>query len=91
MDPDKQIISLSASDLGLDKAYYNKSIVTANYTRAIAQMFYVLDSGKPIDDEPIPAARNDSFYSKANRIVNFEKLVSDNTPEPEIATKIEVK
>jgi hypothetical protein len=74
----------------LTKKYYNKSIVLTNYTRAVAQTLHVLDTGKTIDEEPIPASKNASLFAKARRIVDMERVISDNTPEPEIAQKIEV-
>jgi endothelin-converting enzyme len=90
MNPDTIIIAAGSSEVQLAKKFYNKSIVLTNYTRAVAQTLHVLDTGKPIDDDPIPSSKNATLFAKAQRIVDFERLISDNTPEPEVASKIEV-
>jgi hypothetical protein len=84
------IVGFIPSEMQLAKAYYNKSAVLTNYTIAVAQMFHIMDTGKPIDESPIPKDRNASIFDKAQRIVNFEKLISDNTPEPEVSNDITV-
>jgi endothelin-converting enzyme len=74
----------------LSKQYYNKSIVLANYTRAIAEMTQVITSGKTILEEPIPASRNASLFAEAKKIVDFEKVLSDHMPEPDQLSNITV-
>ncbi|KAF2667112.1 endothelin-converting enzyme [Microthyrium microscopicum] len=88
MSPDEVIIGLDASEIQLPKAYYNKSVVLTNYTRAIAQMYQVLSSGDPIDESPIPAWKNSSLFEKAKRVVDFEKLIADKVAEPEVKNDI---
>jgi len=90
MNPDTMIISMGASEMQLAKAYYNKSLVLTNYTRAVAQMLHVMDTEKSIEDSPIPSSRNATLFEKAERIVNFEKLIAQNTPEPEVAQDVTV-
>jgi len=90
MNPDTMIISLGASEMQLAKAYYSKSATLANYTKAVAEMLHVMDTGKPIEGNPIPSDRNATLYEKAERVVNFEKFIAQNTPEPEIGNDITV-
>ena len=90
MNPNTTIIYLGSSSLSLSKQLYNKSIVITNYTRSIAEMLQVLQTGKPIDEQPLPAGTNSSLYVKAQRIVAFEKKMSENLPDPEVSSDIEV-
>jgi len=91
MNPETVVISLGASEVEMTKQYYNNSVILANYTRAVAEMLQVVQSGKPIDEEPIPSNANSSLYSKARRIVNFEKVIAENTPDPEQANDVKVR
>jgi hypothetical protein len=89
-NPDTTILNLGASEVQLAKEYYKKPAVLTNYTRAVAQTLHVLSSGKPYDEDPIPPSKNASIFEKAQRIVNFEKVVADNTPEPDQASDVKV-
>jgi hypothetical protein len=89
-NPDTMILNLGSSEIQLAKEYYKKPAVLANYTRALAQTLHVMSTGKPYDEDPIPATKNTSLFEKAQRIVNFEKLVADNTPEPDQASDVKV-
>ena len=62
----------------------------ANYTKAVAEMYQVLQTGKPIDEAPLPAGGKGPLWDKATRAVDFEKLVASRLPDPEIASKTEV-
>jgi hypothetical protein len=90
MNPDTTMLSLGASEFQLAKEYYKKPSVLTNYTRALAQTLYVLSSGKPYDEEQIPTNKNATFFDKAQRIVDFEKLIAMNTPEPDQASDVKV-
>jgi hypothetical protein len=91
MNPDTTIVTLGASEFQLAKEYYKKPAVLTNYTRALAQTLHVMSSGKPYDEEPIPASKNASLFEKAQRIVDFEKLIAMNTPEPDQASDVKVR
>jgi endothelin-converting enzyme len=91
MNPDTTILNLGASEFQLAKEYYKKPAVLTNYTRALAQTLQVISSGKPYDEEPIPATKNASLFEKAQRIVDFEKKVALVTPEPDQASDVKVR
>jgi endothelin-converting enzyme len=88
VNPDKQAIILGAGEIHLAKQYYKKPSVLTNLTRTIAETFYILDSGKSIKEEPIPAAKNDTYYGKAKAIVDFEALLAGKLPEPELQNDV---
>ena len=90
MHPDKQILQVGGMDLPFAKQYYTKPAVMANYTREIAEMFQVISSLKPIDEEPIPASKNESLYAKADRIVKLEQQIAQITADPDQSSKVEV-
>jgi hypothetical protein len=90
MNPDVVMISLGGGETSLSKEYYKKPAVVANYSRSIAEMIQVIGSGKPIDEEPIPAARNATLFDKATKIAQFEKRLSEISPNPEEAGEIKV-
>ena len=90
MNPDVQIISIGPSEIQMTKQYYNKSAVLTNYTRTVADMLHVVSTGKSILNDSIPLAKNASLYEKAQRIVDFEKLVSTKVVDPEVQNDIQV-
>jgi endothelin-converting enzyme len=84
-----QTIDLGSSEVQFTKQYYLKPDVLANYSRAITEMYHVLQSGKSIDVDPIPANKKAALDAKAKRIVDFEKLIAKNLPDPEVQQDVQ--
>jgi hypothetical protein len=90
MNPNTTIIGLGSSQVQLSQQYYNSDVVLTNYTRAVAQMLRVIQTGKTIDQSPIPAGENSTLYKKAERIVALEKKISQYIATPDQSNTVEV-
>jgi hypothetical protein len=88
--PDTVVIALGGGEINFARHYYNNTGIMGNYTKALAQMQHVLDTGKPIYEAPLPEARSKVLSVQASSVVSFENKMAQAMPERELASDIKV-
>lgn len=72
------------------KQYYKNAGVVANYTRAVAQMFQVIQTGKPIANESLFQNASAQYTNTVTKIVELEQKMAFASPDPDKAQEITV-
>ncbi|KAF2420974.1 endothelin-converting enzyme [Tothia fuscella] len=89
-NPDTHILAFGGGERGIgSREYYNNPVVVANYTRAVAQMFQIIQTGKPIEKAKLFEKPDQRYMDTVAKIIEFEKKLAYFSPEPDAAQKIE--
>jgi hypothetical protein len=70
---------------------YNNTQMVANLTKVTSEMLYILKSGKPISEEPIPDSHKDEVGELANRVVDFDKKLAAGIAPREATLNLTVR
>jgi endothelin-converting enzyme len=90
-DPEKKIVSFSPGPIRLPKQVYNNTRTIANFTKVASEMFYILKSGKPISEEPIPESLKGEMMELANRVVEVDAKLAARTASRERSLNLTVR
>jgi hypothetical protein len=85
------MISFLPGPIRLPKQVYNNSRTIANLTRVTSEMFYILKSGKPISQEPIPDSSKGEMIEFADRVVEVDRKLAARTSARERSMNLTVR
>ena len=90
-DPEKKTISFSPGPIRLPKQLYNNTQTIANLTKVTSEMFYIVKSGRPISQKPIPDSDRDEMMELATRVVELDRKLAARTAALERAFNLTVR
>jgi endothelin-converting enzyme len=90
-EPEKKMISLSPGPIRLPKQMYNNTRTIANFTKVTGEMFYILKSGKPISQEPIPENSKGELSELAKRVIEVDTKLAARIASRERSSNFSVR